>query len=182
MNMKSALPPGMLEATRLTQAGRLTEATAALQQMLGPGGAGQRQLEARSGPSTIDGVAEEAGRRDRRERSARVGAGSPDRPLASRRADEAPNEARWAAQLFRSGRPRPAPGARRRATSLAAPVARRRPGWRAIPGSDLQQAQRGTVPTSFTCQAATATGSRFPSLSCYMAAPSRPTISPLARA
>ena len=63
MDMKSALPPGMFDATRLTHAGRLTEAAAALQQMLGGQVApGSVDSQARRGPSTIDGMAEKAGR------------------------------------------------------------------------------------------------------------------------
>ena len=62
MDMKSALPPGMFDATRLTHAGRLTEAAAALQQMLrGQVAPGSVYSQAPSGPSTIDGMAEKAG-------------------------------------------------------------------------------------------------------------------------
>ena len=61
--MKNILPAGLLEATRLTNAGRLAEATAALQGMFGgqpmpspgPGAPTRRQ------PPTIDGVAETVG-------------------------------------------------------------------------------------------------------------------------
>jgi poly(hydroxyalkanoate) depolymerase family esterase len=60
--MKIALPTGLLAATRLTNVGRLTEATATLQRMLGgqvaPGSACSRT---RHGPVTIEGVAEMAG-------------------------------------------------------------------------------------------------------------------------
>ncbi len=53
--MKPLLPNGLIEAARLTKAGRLSEATAALQDML----AGQRAADpARRGPPTIDGTAE----------------------------------------------------------------------------------------------------------------------------
>ena len=48
--MNFSLPTDLLEATRLTKAGQLTEATAALQRMLGVG------LPARHGPPTIDGM------------------------------------------------------------------------------------------------------------------------------
>jgi len=59
--MKNTLPSGLLEATRLTNAGRLTEATQALQRMLTGHGApgGFDPLEPR-GPLTIDGVADAA--------------------------------------------------------------------------------------------------------------------------
>ena len=57
--MKPLLPQGLIEAARLTKAGRLSEATAALQDML----AGQRASgpapQARRGPPTIEGTAEE---------------------------------------------------------------------------------------------------------------------------
>jgi poly(hydroxyalkanoate) depolymerase family esterase len=60
--MKNILSSGLLEATRLTKAGRLTEATAAMQRMLGgqvaPGGT---NAQARRGPPTIDGVVEGVG-------------------------------------------------------------------------------------------------------------------------
>ena len=60
--MKTPLPNDLLEATRLTRAGRLAEATAMLQRALGvqaaPGGA---DPEERRGPPTIDGVAEAGG-------------------------------------------------------------------------------------------------------------------------
>jgi poly(hydroxyalkanoate) depolymerase family esterase len=60
--MKNTLPNDLLEATRLTNAGRLTEATAALQRMLGGQVApGSTNSQARRGPATIDGVAETAG-------------------------------------------------------------------------------------------------------------------------
>lgn len=55
--MKPVLPSALIEAARLTKAGRLSEATAALQDML----AGQRASgPARRGPPTIDGTAEAA--------------------------------------------------------------------------------------------------------------------------
>lgn len=58
--MKPLLPQGMIEAARLTKAGRLSEATAALQDVL----AGQRASgpapQARREPPTIDGTAEAA--------------------------------------------------------------------------------------------------------------------------
>ena len=57
--MKHILPRGLLEATRLTTAGRLTDATAALQRMLG-GRAAPDSADAQTGrgPATIDGTAE----------------------------------------------------------------------------------------------------------------------------
>lgn len=55
MTMKPVLLPGLIEAARLTKAGRLSEATDALQDML----AGQGAFgPARGGPPTIDGAAE----------------------------------------------------------------------------------------------------------------------------
>ena len=57
--MTETLHEGVLAATRLTNAGRLVEATAALQRMLG-GAAPGAILAARRGPPTIDGVAEPA--------------------------------------------------------------------------------------------------------------------------
>ena len=60
--MKNILPKDVLEATRLTNAGRLTEATAALQRLLGGHAApGSADAQARRGPPTIEGVAETAG-------------------------------------------------------------------------------------------------------------------------
>ena len=57
--MKYELPGGMREAIRLTKAGRLTEATAALQYLLGGRGLSGRAAAADGdGPPTIDGVAE----------------------------------------------------------------------------------------------------------------------------
>jgi poly(hydroxyalkanoate) depolymerase family esterase len=50
MTMNFSLPTDLLKATRLTKAGQLTEATAALQRMLGVG------LPARHDPPTIDGM------------------------------------------------------------------------------------------------------------------------------
>jgi poly(hydroxyalkanoate) depolymerase family esterase len=63
MHMTDILNADLLEATRLTTAGRLTEATAALQRMLGGGHAalGSANPRARRGPPTIDGVAESTG-------------------------------------------------------------------------------------------------------------------------
>jgi poly(hydroxyalkanoate) depolymerase family esterase len=64
--MTNILNANLLEATRLTSAGRLTEATAALQRMLGGGQAAPRPAPAtatsaaRRSPPTIDGVAEPA--------------------------------------------------------------------------------------------------------------------------
>lgn len=55
--MKHSLPRELIEATRLTKAGRLTEALAALQGMLG----GETSRDARPQPPTIDGVAERPG-------------------------------------------------------------------------------------------------------------------------
>jgi len=63
-NMTNILNADLLEATRLTSAGRLTEATAALQRMLGGGQATPGVMPAtatsaaRRGPPTLDGVAE----------------------------------------------------------------------------------------------------------------------------
>ena len=55
--MNFSLPAELLEATRLTKAGQLTEATAALQRMLGPRlPVKSVTLQARHGPPTIDGV------------------------------------------------------------------------------------------------------------------------------
>ena len=60
--MKNTLPSGLIEAARLTNVGRLTEATAALQRMLGGQVAqGSPDSQPRSGPPTIDGVAVAAG-------------------------------------------------------------------------------------------------------------------------
>jgi poly(hydroxyalkanoate) depolymerase family esterase len=57
MTMNFSLPDELLEATRLTKAGQLTEATAALQRMLGPRlPVKSVTLQARHGPPTIDGV------------------------------------------------------------------------------------------------------------------------------
>ena len=58
MTMNFSLPAELLEATRLTKAGQLTEATAALQHMLGAGlPVNSLPLqEARHGPPTIDGL------------------------------------------------------------------------------------------------------------------------------
>src|SRR4051794_19673692 len=56
--MKHLLPPEILEATRLTKAGRLGDATAAIQRLLGGHrGSGDDPADAHFGP-TIDGVAE----------------------------------------------------------------------------------------------------------------------------
>jgi poly(hydroxyalkanoate) depolymerase family esterase len=55
------LPQGLIEAARLTKAGRLSEATAALQDMLaGQRASGPANPEVRRGPPTIDGTAETA--------------------------------------------------------------------------------------------------------------------------
>ena len=55
--MDFSVPTELLEATRLTKAGQLTEATAALQRMLGAGmPASGEALRAPLGPPTIDGV------------------------------------------------------------------------------------------------------------------------------
>ena len=65
--MTNILNADLLEATRLTSAGRLTEATAALQRMLRGGHAAPGVMPAtaisaaRRGPPTLDGVAEPAG-------------------------------------------------------------------------------------------------------------------------
>jgi hypothetical protein len=57
MTMNFSLPAELLEATRLTKAGQLTEATAALQRMLGAGlPVNSVALQARHGPPTIDGM------------------------------------------------------------------------------------------------------------------------------
>jgi poly(hydroxyalkanoate) depolymerase family esterase len=61
MTMKHTLPTELLEATRLTNAGRLTEATTALQRMLGGQMApASTNPQPRREPPTIDGVAEPA--------------------------------------------------------------------------------------------------------------------------
>jgi poly(hydroxyalkanoate) depolymerase family esterase len=66
-NMTNIQNADLLKATRLTSAGRLTEATAALQRMLGGGRAAPgvtpaaATSAARRGPPTLDGVAEPAG-------------------------------------------------------------------------------------------------------------------------
>ena len=66
--MKSALPPGMLDAMRLTHAGRLTEAAAALQQMLrGQVAPGSVYSRTRRGYSTIDEMDEKAATEIRRQ-------------------------------------------------------------------------------------------------------------------
>ena len=55
--MNFSLPTELLEATRLTKAGQLTEATAALQRMLGAGlPVNSVALQARHGPPTNDGM------------------------------------------------------------------------------------------------------------------------------
>ena len=57
MTMNFSLPAELLEATRLTKAGQLTEATAALQRMLGAGlPVNSLPSQARHGPPTIDGM------------------------------------------------------------------------------------------------------------------------------
>jgi poly(hydroxyalkanoate) depolymerase family esterase len=62
MDMKNALPAGLLDATRLTNAGRLTEATAALQRMLrGDPAPGSAYSQIGHGHLTIEGKAENAG-------------------------------------------------------------------------------------------------------------------------
>ncbi len=58
--MKPLLPQGLIEAARLTKAGRLSEATAALQDMLAGQRASGPAAPARRGPPTIDGTAEAA--------------------------------------------------------------------------------------------------------------------------
>ena len=57
-NMRSPLTSDLLAATRLTQSGRLSEATAALQRMLGR--AAPCRTNVPYGPPTIDGVADAA--------------------------------------------------------------------------------------------------------------------------
>lgn len=60
--MKNALPPDLLDATRLTKAGRLTEATAALQRILrGDPAPGSAYSQIGHGPLTIERKAENAG-------------------------------------------------------------------------------------------------------------------------
>jgi poly(hydroxyalkanoate) depolymerase family esterase len=62
MDMKIALPSGLLEAMRLTKAGRLTEATASLQRMLACQVApGSTDAQVQHGPLTIAGVGQAAG-------------------------------------------------------------------------------------------------------------------------
>jgi hypothetical protein len=57
MTMNFSLPAELLEATRLTKAGQLTEATAELQRMLGAGlPANSVALQGRQGPMALDGV------------------------------------------------------------------------------------------------------------------------------
>jgi hypothetical protein len=57
MTMNFSLPAELLEATRLTKAGQLTEATAALQRMLGVGlPVNSVALQAPHSPPTIDGM------------------------------------------------------------------------------------------------------------------------------
>src|SRR6202035_4269589 len=57
MTMNFSPPADLLEATRLTKAGQLTEATAALQRMLGaPLPVNSVALQARKGLRTIDGM------------------------------------------------------------------------------------------------------------------------------
>src|ERR1700722_9930026 len=59
--MNFSVPTELLEATCLTKAGQLTEATAALQRMLGAGmPASSEALRAPPGPPTIDGVVHDA--------------------------------------------------------------------------------------------------------------------------
>lgn len=58
--MTNILNADLLEATRLTNAGRLTEATAALQRMLA-GGHAAPDVTVRRAPPTIEGMAEPAG-------------------------------------------------------------------------------------------------------------------------
>ncbi len=58
--MKPLLPQGLIEAARLTKAGRLSEATAALQDMLAGQRASDTAPQARRAPPTIDGTAEGA--------------------------------------------------------------------------------------------------------------------------
>jgi len=57
--MQSSLPSDLLAATRLTRSGRLTEATAALQRMLGRVAPGRTNVP--YGPPTIDDVADAPG-------------------------------------------------------------------------------------------------------------------------
>ena len=56
--MKPFLPQGLIEAARLTKAGRLSEATAALQDLLAGQRASDPAPQARRGPPTIDGTGE----------------------------------------------------------------------------------------------------------------------------
>ncbi len=61
-DMKITLPPGLIEATRLTKAGRLGDATAAIQRMLnGTATPDSAKPQVRRGPPTIDGQAEAPG-------------------------------------------------------------------------------------------------------------------------
>lgn len=62
MHMKHILPGALRAATRLTRTGRLTEATAVLQRLLGgDGAAGLTDAQSKRGSLTIEGVAETGG-------------------------------------------------------------------------------------------------------------------------
>lgn len=75
--MKHILPDALRDATRLTQSGRLTEATAALQRLLGGEGArGRTATPAPYGPPTIEGMAETLGTADT-QRAPRAGSATP---------------------------------------------------------------------------------------------------------
>ena len=104
MNMNNILNADLLEATRLTNAGRLTEATAALQRMLGRPGAGG-SAAAQAGTARRPSMAWPS--RPERLRPARASAGSgvrraDRRPFRPRGVDGA-GDARGAARLPRPG-------------------------------------------------------------------------------
>ncbi|HJS88149.1 MAG TPA: PHB depolymerase family esterase [Acetobacteraceae bacterium] len=87
MTMKNILSSELLEATRLTNAGRLTEATAALQRMLsGQLAPASTNPQPRREPPTIDGVAEPAeavGTKPAPQSGPAFGTGVGQRPLGS---------------------------------------------------------------------------------------------------
>ena len=110
MTMKNALSGGMLEATRLTRTGRLIEATALLQRLLG----GQLPGDADAGGCdlpTIDGVAEPPDATEAKGpiRARRTHAmAMPNQPRGA-----APPDNRERFQLLRGGLSSPAPASKR---------------------------------------------------------------------